>query len=158
MRSGANVRGAGNVWFVDTHLIPDHRIANIFDKAAELIRILDVVEKAFNHPSLRQWLEFTENAFQFPNNPRLLDLTLDPGERELTSPAPSSDFSPWRHLQEPVRRVRQKGLRPWVPMTLSFVYLPSSAGARVSVMHGICERMAVPRNFPGYNRDLPRQT
>lgn len=45
------------------NLILEHGVADIINKAAELTRILGVVEEAFNLALLSQQLEFTDNLF-----------------------------------------------------------------------------------------------
>ena len=110
MRSGANVRSARNEWFADTHLIVDYRIADIFNQTADFIHILDIVEKTFNFPLLGQWLEFSDNAFQFPEDPPSSDSDPDLEECELTVPVSLSPISPLRPLQKQVRKASQKRL------------------------------------------------
>ena len=44
------------------NLIVHHCIANIFDQTTQFIRILDVVEKAFDPPLIGQRLEFLESG------------------------------------------------------------------------------------------------
>jgi hypothetical protein len=64
-----DVRHGGSESFLIANLIVHHGITNIFDQTTQFIRILDVVEKAPNLPLIRQWLEFPENIFQFPDDP-----------------------------------------------------------------------------------------
>jgi len=98
-----------NEWFAKAYLILHHRIANIFNQTSQFVRILDVGEKALDHSLVFQRLEFSDNVFQFPNNPSLSDSTLDLGERELTVLVLSSSILPSRRLQRRVCKVRQKG-------------------------------------------------
>jgi hypothetical protein len=63
MRSETDVRHSGSVSVLIANLIVHHGITNVFDKTTQFIRILDVVEKAFDLPLICQWLEFLENVF-----------------------------------------------------------------------------------------------
>ena len=50
MRSGVNVRGAGDKYITYPYLILYHCIANILNQTTKLIRILGVVEKLLGLP------------------------------------------------------------------------------------------------------------
>ena len=76
------------------NLIFHHSIADVFDQTTQFIRILDVVEKSLSLPLLCQWLEFSENFFEFPKYPCLSDSDLDLGESELTVPTSPSFLAP----------------------------------------------------------------
>jgi len=82
---------------VDTYLILHHRIADILNQTIKCTRIIDVVEKTLNRPLLCQWLEFSENIFQFPDDSCLSDQTWDFGECRLTVPASLSVLAHWHH-------------------------------------------------------------
>ena len=79
---------------MDTYLIIHHCVTNIFNQTTKLIRILDVVEETLNLPLFRQWPEFSENTFQFPDGPCSSDSGPDLGNCELTVPAESSSILP----------------------------------------------------------------
>ena len=85
-------------------------IASVFNETAQFIRIHDIGEEAFDLPLVCQWFEFADNLIQFPNEPRLSDSGLDPGESGLTVPVSFSFLAPGNLLQMRVCRVRRKGL------------------------------------------------
>jgi len=58
-----------NEQFVNVYLIPHHCIASIFNQTSKFICIFDVGEKALDLSLVFQWLEFSENDFQFPDDP-----------------------------------------------------------------------------------------
>ena len=79
MRSGVGVRHGRSGFVLVTNLIIHHSIADIFDQTIQFVRILDVVEETLDLPLLCQWLEFSENFFQPPNDPCLSDTALELG-------------------------------------------------------------------------------
>jgi hypothetical protein len=85
-----DVRHEGDESVLITNLVVHHSIANTLDQTAKFIRVLDVVKKALHLRLLFHRLEFSESAFQFPNDPHASGLTLNPGRHELTIPVPSS--------------------------------------------------------------------
>ena len=89
-----------------TNLIIHHGIADILDQTAEFVRILGVAQKTFHFYLLFEWLEFSEDVFQFPNGLYMSASARDHGRSELTVPAPPSSFPPGHHLQKQGRRVK----------------------------------------------------
>ena len=75
---------------MDTYLIMHHRVTNTFNQTTKLVRILDIFEETLHLPLFRQWPEFFENTFQFPDGPCSSDSGPDLGNCELTVPAESS--------------------------------------------------------------------
>ena len=101
---------SGNDKLTNTYLILHHCIPNIFDQTSKFVCILDIFEKTFDLSLVKQWFEFSENIFQFPNDPSLSVLVLDLWECELTVPVFSSSILPSRLLQRRLCKVRQRGL------------------------------------------------
>jgi hypothetical protein len=96
--SGTNVRNENDEFVLTTNLIIHHGIADMFNQIAKDICILDIVQKAFHLRLFFQWLELSEDFFQFSNNPYASDSTLDHGRCKVTVPVPSSSVLHWRHL------------------------------------------------------------
>lgn len=67
MRSGTSLRDDKNKPYVGTNLVFHHYITNIFSQTTKFLRILNIREKPCNLPLVHQWLQLTENFFQFPS-------------------------------------------------------------------------------------------
>ena len=86
------------------NLILDHSVADIVNKAAELIRVLGVFEKTFDLALLCQRLEFLGDLCQFPKWPCLSGSIHDTGDYGPTFP----EYSSWILLRyRPRKRVRR---------------------------------------------------
>ena len=67
------VRYEGNEHSQITNLITHHSITDAISQTHEFICILGIVEESLNLPLLSQWIEFSEDIFQFPNGTGLLN-------------------------------------------------------------------------------------
>jgi hypothetical protein len=106
--SETKVRHEHDGFVLITNLIIHHGIADIFNQTTKDICILDVVQETFHPRLFFQWLEFSEDYFQFPNNPFPSDSALNHGRGKLTVPVPSSSVLHWHRLQKLARIVRRR--------------------------------------------------
>ena len=110
MKSEMGVRHEDNEPTQTTNLIVHCSITDLSNQTTKLVRILDIIEKAFSLPLFCQWLEYLENIFQFPGGPCLSDPTPNVEGCRLTVPAPSFSCLPRHHLSKEVYRVKRRVL------------------------------------------------